>query len=340
MTPCELQPASGIPSLVNLDVIERKQRAAAWHTGARTYFPGMSVHEMGRDPTLGSIAGASFGAGRLWTVLSPPLQVNYDPAGTTRCGAQLFSLMLQLSGSTLTRQQSRSALLNPGDMCVVDGCLPFEMTVDGQLSHIIVIQMPRHAVLGRHPYLEHRTAETFDSEKAGCALLRSLVLNVLECAQAMEPDQCSAALNSVIHLLGAPRFGRSEMEDTPARRVRAALAYIEAHLADSDLNARRIADAQGVSRRRLDEIMVKANGASVNSLIWSRRLEQAASDLLDDRFACGTITDVAYAAGFEDLAHFTRSFKRRYLMPPSKWREEHGSRPTMALPGTPKRRRN
>src|SRR5665213_813562 len=104
MTPSDLQTPRGIPSLVNLDSIEHNRRAAAWHSGARTYFPGMSVRDLEVTPAIGAIAGSKFGAGRLWTILSPPLQVNYDPTGASDRGAELFSLMLQLGGSTLTRQ--------------------------------------------------------------------------------------------------------------------------------------------------------------------------------------------------------------------------------------------
>lgn len=330
----ELQAPTAIPCLVNLASVERRQRAATWHRGARTYFPGLAVRDLALAPAVGAIAGSNFGAGRLWTIISPPVQVNYNPEGATEERAQLFSLMLQIGGSTLTRQENRTALLRPGEMCVIDGRVPFDLTVGGALSHIVVLQMPRHTVLSRHPYLERHTAETFDPDEAGCALLRGLLLNVLESAQTMESDQRCAALNAVIQLLGAPRVHRAETEDAPTRRVRATLAYIEAHLADTELNASRIADAQGVSRRRLDEIMVNTNGASISSQLWSRRLEQAASDLLDERFAFVSITDVAFAAGFQDVAHFTRAFKRRYRMPPSKWRDEHGSQPVTATPLT------
>ncbi|HEY1413331.1 MAG TPA: helix-turn-helix transcriptional regulator, partial [Rhodopila sp.] len=102
--------------------------------------------------------------------------------------------------------------------------------------------------------------------------------------------------------------------------VRAALAYIDGSLADPELTATRVADAQTVSRRRLDQIMVEATGGSLSSHIWLRRLEQAASDLRDERFASKTVTQIAFAAGFEDVAHFTRAFKRRYRMPPRDWR--------------------
>lgn len=321
----ELQAAVTIPSLLNLDIINECQRAEAWRSGARTYFPGLSVRDLSLNPAVGMIAGTRLGAGRLWTIVSPPLQVCYDPAMVSADRAEIFSMMLQLRGSTLARQSNRSALLNPGEMCLIDSHAPFELSVSGTLSHIIVMQMPRRAVFSRHPHLEQHTAEVFDSEETGAALLRSVLLNIAESAPTMEADQCSAALGAVIQLVGAPRVHRVGPATATEWRVRTALAFIDTCLADAELTAEQVAAAQCVSRRRLDEIMVCSTGFSVSAHIWSRRLEQAASDLLDERFASRTVTQIAFASGFEDGAHFTRAFKRRYHVPPSGWRSAHRS---------------
>lgn len=123
-----------------------------------------------------------------------------------------------------------------------------------------------------------------------------------------------------MQLLGAAKMREPSRATTVPWRVNAALALIEAELADPELDANRIARAQGISRRRLDELMVAQTGTSVSAKIWLRRLEQAASDLTDARYASRTVTQIAFAAGFEDAAHFTRAFKRRYGCTPRKWR--------------------
>jgi AraC family transcriptional regulator, positive regulator of tynA and feaB len=312
--------AGVLPALLDLDVIDASERAAAWRGGARAYFPGLSVRDLCLKPSLGTISGARFGPGHLWSILSPPLEVFYDPSTATIDQTHLFSLMLQLRGATLARQEGRSSMIGPGDMCVIDSRLPFELSVDGVLSHFIVLQMPRLAVLSRNPSLERRTAEAFDTADAGTLLLRSLVLNSAESAPSLRDEQRGSALASVIQLLGALHSDRQAEVNGSSWRSQAALSFIDSCLADPELTATGVADAQGVSRRRLDQIMVEATGVSVSAQIWLRRLEQAANDLLDPRFAAKTVTQIAFAAGFEDVAHFTRAFKRRYRMPPREWR--------------------
>ncbi len=308
----------GAPSLLDLRNIDAGRRAQAWTGSVPTYFPGLSVRDLRGVPSLGMIAGVTLGIGRLWVVLSPPVRVLYEPHGAAN--AQLFSIMLQINGSTIARQNGRRGLIGPGQLCVVDSLAPFELEVVDAASQITFLQMPRHAVIGRHPHLEHCTARAFDAEDSGTALLRGMLLNLLQSAHRLENDQRGAALGAVMQLLGAAKVRELARAAGVPWRVKAALALIDAELADPELDASRVAQAQGISRRRLDELMVAHTGATLSAKIWLRRLEQAASDLLDERFGSRTVTQIAFAAGFEDAAHFTRAFKRRYGCAPSEWR--------------------
>jgi AraC family transcriptional regulator, positive regulator of tynA and feaB len=318
--PSERHAQNIIPALLDLTLLDQSQRAAAWRKSANVHFPGLRVTRLCPRPEVGAIAGLQLGAGQLWTVLSPALQVSYRQTHAAAGKPEFFSLMLQVAGATLARQGGRSSVAHPGDMCVIDGRLPFDLGVAGGLSQIVVLQMPRQAVLSRHPFLEHCTATCFDSADAGSELLRSVLLSVLSGAPAMANDQRTTALTCLIQLLGTARTDRPRAKNGRDWRVRSALALIDATLTDSEMTASRIAADQHISRRHLDEMMVAATGSSLSSRIRSRRLEQAADDLMDPRLVDRTIMQIAFAAGFEDIAHFTRAFKRRYLVPPREWR--------------------
>jgi AraC-like DNA-binding protein len=309
---------SSIASLLNLQSVAAAQRAALWTRSVRDYFPGLSVRELGGNLNSGSISGMRFGPGRLWSVLSPPLLVSYDPASSPG-ETQLFSVMMQLQGATAARQRHRHCLLQPGDFCVIDSSAAFELEVSSPSSHIMFIQMPRPAVLGRHPYLERHTAEVFDPNETGAALLRGLLLNILDSAPVLEEYQRSSALGAIIQLLGAPKYSQGS-DGEVSWRVRAALAYIDAQFSDATLTASRVAKDQGISRRRLDEILRQAVGNSLTGQIWARRLMQAATDLADPQRNAQSVAQIAFAAGFEDAAHFTRAFKRRFHSTPREWR--------------------
>jgi AraC family transcriptional activator of tynA and feaB len=311
---------SPMASLLNLQSVSAAQRAALWARSTEGFFPGVSVRKLDNIPQVGKIGSMPFGAGRIWSVLSPPLVVNYDPL-LGQDDRHLFSLMIQLTGTTIARQQRRSCLLHAGDCCAIDNGSPFELEVPRTSSYLTFVQIPRLSVLGRHPYLERQTAELFDPNEIGTSLLRGLLMSVLDGAPLLDEQQCSAALAAIIELLGASRLVRTERLEATNWRVRAALKCISERFADATLTAGQVAKAQGISRRRLDELMVESGCDTVTARIWNRRLAQAAADLTDPRFVGRSISQIAFAAGFADAAHFSRTFRQAFECTPRQWRE-------------------
>jgi AraC family transcriptional activator of tynA and feaB len=313
-------------SLLNLQSVGAAQRASLWARSARGFFPGVSVHRLECSPEVGRISTIPLGSGRIWSVLSPPLVVNYDPTGHD--DRHLFSLMIQLTGTTAARQQRRSCVLRPGDCCAIDNGAPFELEVPTASSYLIFVQMPRLSVLGRHPYLERHTAELFDPEEPGTGLLRGLLMNLLDTASVLENFQRSAVLAGIIELLGVSKPLQVEQVEEMSWRVQAALKCIGARFADATLTAEEVAKAQGISRRRLDKLLVQAAGTTLTGQIWKRRLSQVADDLAEARLAARSVAQVGFAAGFADPAHLSRTFRRAFGCSPSEWRQRKaGSKP-------------
>lgn len=75
----------------------------------------------------------------------------------------------------------------------------------------------------------------------------------------------------------------------------------------------------GISPRYLQDLF-HSESWTVSEWIWSRRLEKARRDLLDPLLARESITQIALACGFGDLAHFSRRFKAAYAMSPREYR--------------------
>jgi AraC-like DNA-binding protein len=306
--------------LLNLQSVGAAQRASLWTRGATGFFPGVSLHKLDESPQEGRIAGMVLGSGKIWSVLSPPLVVNYDPA-TGQEDRYMFSMLFQLSGTTTARQQRRSCLLGEGDCCAIDNGVPFELEVPTGSSYAIFLQMPRVSVLGRHPFLERHTAKLFDPHDPGTGLLRGLLTSVLDNASLLDEQQRSAALAAIIELLGAPGSTRTEDVEEMSWRVRAAARFISERFSDATLTASQVAKAQSISRRRLDKLMLQSAGHTLTAQIWNRRLAQAAADLAEPRFAGRSVSQIAFGAGFADPAHFSRTFRRSFQCTPTQWRE-------------------
>ncbi|MGZ3368314.1 MAG: helix-turn-helix domain-containing protein [Caulobacteraceae bacterium] len=308
-----------IPALLDLSRIEAPARAGLWASTATSCFPGLTIDAMPSDASVGQMQSIPMGGGALWSIVSAPVLVSYSPVHVGDDSGASISLLLQLDGVMTVGQNHRVCRLEAGDMCLVDERFGFYL--QGEVcSHIVFLRMPRRAVLGRHPYLEHCTARVLDSEDPGAQLLRDTLTRAVQAAPDLREEQRGSVLAAMVHLLGAATAPRGADSDEAPWRVRAALAVIETHLGDADLTAERVAEAQGVSRRRLDQVLRRALGRSVTAHIWSRRLEQAAADLTDPRYQGRAVSQIAFANGFEDAAHFSRAFKGRFGRTPRDWR--------------------
>ena len=316
---------SAMESFVNLQSIGAGQRASLWARSTVGLFPGVSVRKFIGSPEVGCISRLDLGQARIWSMLSPPLLVSYAPP-TGHNNRQLFSLMIQLTGAAAAQQHHRSCLLRAGDCCTLDNGAPFEIEVPEASSHFIILQMPRLSVLGRHPCLGRHTAELFNPREAGTAMLRAVLMSVIDTAPDLEDFQRAAALAGIIELLGVLKPQAERVEELNWR-VRAALNCIGARFSDRALTAEQVAKAQGISRRRLDKLMVHAAGTTLTAQIWKRRLSQVAEDLTEARFAGRSVAQIGFLAGFGDPAHLSRTFRQSFHCTPGEWRQREMEEP-------------
>jgi AraC-like DNA-binding protein len=120
--------------------------------------------------------------------------------------------------------------------------------------------------------------------------------------------------------IGATPEGR---EIANRRGVRAArLEAIKAELVrDPTLQIAALAARQGVSTRYV-QMLFEEQGTTYSDFALDRRLDSACRMLTGPRYATWSIAAIALEAGFGDLSHFNRRFKRRYLKTPTDHRRQ------------------
>lgn len=324
MTHATAQGAAGAPpsSILDLQGVAEAQRASVWSATAGSFFPGLNIRGLKGAPSAGSMEGREFSLGSVWTVLSPAVEVIYRPQDDTM--RRSFAVLLQIQGTMAVTQEQRHCQLHAGDMCLLDEQWPFDLEVRDCFSQFMLMRMPRRMIVDRYPRISEDTASLISANDPGATLLRKMLQHVLDVSPFLNDGQSDVAFASVVHLLGILRATDSKRDRALAWRAHAALALIDARLADTALTANEVAEAQGIGRRHLDEIMQRNTGLSVTAQIWRRRLEKAANDLRSSRHATKSVTQIAFEAGFEDAAHFTRAFKKRYHCAPREWRRGPG----------------
>jgi AraC-like DNA-binding protein len=304
------------PPLVDLSTVAHEQRAGLWDRAVRSAFPGLSV-TLGDLRPHGTIERIQVGAGEIVAIDSGPADVLHE-ASRLRSEQAYLSVMVLSRGSIRIAQAGRAAALSAGDMVVLDEAKSFRM-VGEESSRMLFLRIPRAAALGRYPLLEKLLVTALPGDAPGTAILAETLLRFSRDAHRLAEPQRYALMAAIVQMLGVAE-PLSNLPESSDWRVRRALDFIELNLSVAGLTAEIVAQDQHISRRRLDQLMHESCGHSIACHLWMRRLEQAAADLRDPFKTKLSVAQIAFANGFEDAAHFTRAFKKRFGSTPGQWR--------------------
>jgi ligand-binding sensor domain-containing protein/signal transduction histidine kinase/CheY-like chemotaxis protein/AraC-like DNA-binding protein len=94
------------------------------------------------------------------------------------------------------------------------------------------------------------------------------------------------------------------------------IAYIEANLADTELDSRRIGEITNMSRTVLYAKFKMLTGQGVHDFIRSIRVKKGLQLLLEGRY---NINQISYEVGFNTPSYFSKSFIKQFGIPPKEY---------------------
>ena len=92
------------------------------------------------------------------------------------------------------------------------------------------------------------------------------------------------------------------------------LAVFEEHMEEPDFSIEQLAREIGMSRNHLNRKIHALTNLSTTDFIRTVRLQRAAIML---RSTAGTVSEIAYRVGFNNLSYFTRAFSKHFGKRPS-----------------------
>jgi AraC-like DNA-binding protein len=92
------------------------------------------------------------------------------------------------------------------------------------------------------------------------------------------------------------------------------MKVINKHLDNPDLSVEMLSQEVGLSRVHIHRKMKDLTHQTTRDFIKNIRLQQAATLLQQNPSL--TVSDVAYKVGFQNLSHFSTSFKEKYGVSP------------------------
>jgi AraC-like DNA-binding protein len=220
-------------------------------------------------------------------------------------------------GSELMPDEGAGTLLSMAE--------PFVCATVSGIARGTTISVPRKVLAAMVPDLENRFARPLVSDSEALRLLGGYV-ELLDQRQLATPEARRLVVSQVHDLvalaLGAPR---DVAEVASARGLRAARLHaikadIRASLGQQGLSLTAIAARHGVTPRYV-QALFEGDGTTFSRFLLDERLARAHRMLCDPLQAVRPVSAIAYAAGFSDLSHFNRAFRRRFAATPSDVRE-------------------
>jgi AraC family transcriptional regulator, positive regulator of tynA and feaB len=226
---------------------------------------------------------------------------------------------LQLEGLGQTIQRGHEQISAPGDLALADTTEPFEIAHCHNFK-LFCFAVPRRLLpkgLLDRPRLRLSTTET------GRALSRTLAGYADLCLSGSQLLKTSTLIGA--HVTELISHAPEILADISAERVHVPvllsimLDHIDRHSDDPELGAATLAARFRCSERYVHRLFA-TTGRPVGEHVNEKRIAACTRLLLDHNSAHKTIAEIAYAAGFRDISHFNRLFKRCNGLAPREFR--------------------
>ena len=220
-----------------------------------------------------------------------------------------YFLWLAREGAILFEQKERSVVLRPGDLMLHDQARPFTLAFSETAAATMII-VPRSLMEARVPHAAELVARRIDGHAPWSRLAASLAGECADpgtaAAACTSPRLWLAALDIWAGVLAAGFVDNAAAGDRSGRRLQQVKTFLLRHLDDAELDTESVARRMNMSGRTLMRLFA-AEGATPMRWLWNERLRACRFALEQGRF--DRVTDAAFAFGFRNLSHFSRSFK-------------------------------
>jgi AraC-like DNA-binding protein len=220
---------------------------------------------------------------------------------------------LTYRGNELTPAEGEGTLISMAD--------PFSCATVSGIARGMSIGVPRKALSAMVPGLDDGLGRAPIRDSETLRLLKRYV-GLLDQNEPVSPELRRIVVTHVHDLvalaLGASRDAAAIANGRGLRaaRLHAFKADIRASLGQQELSLTAIAARHGVSPRYVQAVF-ESDGTTFSHFLAGERLARVHRILCDPLQMTRSITAIAYAAGFNDLSHFNRAFRRRYGATPS-----------------------
>jgi AraC-like DNA-binding protein len=298
--------------------LPERGRLAAWRESV-----GRDLLRFEMEPLDGAPLSFDMTA-RRWTGLRI-ISVTTSPVRTERTRALLADgddnlCVLMPDAAGVFAGLGREVTIGAGEAIVMPRC-EVASFVFPSTSQVLAAHVPRAAF---EPVLRRSDAVLMRPIPAQCEALRLLGHLLSAMMNTVQPpdDLQRVSVNYVYDLLGLAASATADAAapangpGLPAVRLLAIKDDIFSHLHDSNLTLTAVARRHRISPRYV-QMLFESEGTTFSHFVRNERLARVNRMLANPAYAASSISSIAFDAGFVDLSHFNRAFRRAYGKTPS-----------------------
>jgi AraC-like DNA-binding protein len=295
------------------DTVKASEGFSFWHDVVCQAVLNVAT-EQRPDSFRARISGHSFGPLRFAAFDSTSHEIVRSRAHLARAPADNYLISLQRKGRSLISQGDERFALEPGEIAILDGQRPFHITFPDAVGRAIAV-VPRQTLEARAPWLRQAPLRKIAADAHFADLTRRHLLQ-LAASDRLDEGEANLLTDNLCNLLALASGREGVAPEVPLETL---LALCRRQLSNPDLSPQLVAAQLGVSVRTVHLRFEKA-GQSFGRWVLENRLEACRKALRDPARVGATISAIAYAWGFNDLSHFTKSFRARFGLSPREWR--------------------
>jgi AraC-like DNA-binding protein len=241
--------------------------------------------------------------------------VRRTPRQIQRASEDFFLVSIQTQGVGEVHQDGRRAVLQAGDFALYDSTRPYDLVFDGDFQQF-VLMLPGAALRAQLRDTHQLTARAVSGRRGAGHLMIEMLRTLAQDIRTLEPASAAAVADSVTQILVAglrtlPASQRPAVSQLTACRRAQIKACIREHLPEPSLDVAGIAAALRLSASSVHRVFA-GEPCSVTEWLRAQRLERLARDLADPALQRRSVSELAFALGFNDAAHVSRAFRARF----------------------------
>jgi AraC-like DNA-binding protein len=231
-------------------------------------------------------------------------------------GADQLLIVLQIAGSVETDYGGRRARYEAGDVKITDYARPFHSVATDYEN--LMVAVPRQSVPAALLAMEPHGLR-FPAESGAARLIGAALQEFHAQADHLTMSEAEAAIDGIVAL--TTTCARARLADDESERLKskrkAALDYIDAHLANAQLGPDEIARAASLSRASLYRLLAAEGG--IRAVLLKRRLDEALRLMLEDNKDEHSLKRIVTHCGFGGASQFSRAFRARFGVAPRQY---------------------